>query len=46
MFEYAVDECFKVVPRNGIECELVEDGANIKVTVENLDDYIRLATQA
>jgi hypothetical protein len=46
MFEYAVDECFKVVPRNGIECQLVEDGANIKVTAENRDEYIRLATQA
>ena len=46
MFENAVDECFKVVPRNGIECQLLENGANIKVTVENRDEYVRLATQA
>jgi hypothetical protein len=33
----AKDQTFTMTPRNGIMCELVEDGANVAVTVENKD---------
>ena len=33
MYLEAKDQTFTVTPRNGVMCELVEDGANVAVTI-------------